>query len=177
MKHNIRVIVAAIAGCAAGILGTASYLHGQAARPLDGSLTHISFTVNNVDKTAKAFAALFDVPYTPAKEYRDVPWGPDFPGKVMHGKIAQVRAAGTNLEIIQTIEGESPWKDHLTKHGESVHHIGIGVPDVPAAVNLLRSKGGKQTQGFSPTVVYMDMAGAGLPITFEVTQARPAAPR
>ncbi len=87
------------------------------------------------------------------------------------------RAAGTSLEFIQTIEGESPWKDHLARHGESVHHIRIGVPDVPTAVSLLRSKGGKQTQGFSPTVVYMDMAGAALPITFEVTQARPAAPR
>lgn len=175
MRHPLRVVTSAVLGCTLGILGTATYLDGQTARPLDGSLTHISFTVKDVDKTAKAFADMFSVPYTPAKEYRDVPWGPEYPGRVMHGKIAQVRIAGTSFEFIQTIEGESPWKDQLTAHGESVHHIGIGVPDVPAAVAALRAKGGKQTQGYTPTVIYMDMNGGGLPITFEVTQSRPAA--
>jgi len=175
VKHRAGVCAAALVGCVVGSLVTGYYVSGQTARPLDGSLTHISFTVKDVDKTAGSFAALFGVPYTPAKEYRDVPWGPEFPGRVMHGKIAQVRVANTSFEFIQTIEGESPWKDHLTAHGESVHHIGIGVPDVPAAVGALRAKGGKQTQGYSPTVVYMDMNAAGLPFTFEVTQGKPAA--
>jgi hypothetical protein len=169
MKTRSRLVVSAILGCVVGSLVTAQFVRGQAGTPLEGSLSHISFVVNDVDQTMKAFGKVFGVEGKPAQTYRDVPWGPDFPGKVMHGKIGQLRINNIGFEFIQPLEGESPWKDHLTKKGEGVHHIGFSVADVPAAVAVLRSKGGKQTQGYSPTVIYMDMNGAGLPITFEIT--------
>jgi hypothetical protein len=57
-----------------------------------------------------------------------------------------------------------------------VHHIGFSVADVNAARAYLESKGGKQTQAFQTFANYVDMAGAGLPITFEQTPLQMPAP-
>lgn len=169
MRTRSAFVLTGLAGCVVGSLVTSQVVRGQAGTPLEGSLSHISFVVHDVDKTMQAFGGAFGVSGKPAQTYRDVPWGPEFPGKMMHGKIGQLRINNVGFEFIQPLEGESPWKEQLTRSGESVHHIGFSVADVPAAVALLRSKGGKQTQGYAPTVVYMDMHGAGMPITFEVT--------
>ena len=176
MTLHTRIVAAAAAGCLVGSLFTVQLVRGQAARPLDGNLSHISFSVRDADKTAKAFADLFGVPAAPAKTYRDIPWGPDFPGKVYHGKVAQVRVNNVGFEFIEPVDSESPWSDFITQKGEGLHHVGFSVADAPAAVQWLRAKGGKQTQKYL-TTNYVDMHGAGVPTTFEVTGGfKPAAP-
>lgn len=150
MTPPTRIVAAAAAGGLVGSLFTAQLVRGQAPRPLDGNLSHISFSVLDVDKTAKAFADLFGVTAAPAKTYRDIPWGPDFPGKVYHGKIAQVRVNNVGFEFIEPLEGESPWKDFLTQHGEGIHHVGFSVADVPEAVSVLKAKGASRRSGTPP---------------------------
>ena len=42
-------------------------------------------------------------------------------------------------------------------------------PNVAAGREYLESKGGKQTQNYMDVANYIDMHGAGVPITFELT--------
>ena len=172
MTALTKLVVAAAAGCAVGSFMTVQIVQGQAARkatPVDGKLSHISFAVADVQKTAQAFATVFGVPMTKAADFRDIPWGPRFPGKLMNVKRVGLEINGVSFEFLQPLDGESPWKDFIAKHGDGVHHIGFNVQDVTKAREYLESKGGKQTQAFAEWASYVDMHGAGLPITFEVT--------
>jgi catechol 2,3-dioxygenase-like lactoylglutathione lyase family enzyme len=38
------------------------------------------------------------------------------------------------FELVQPLAGPSIFQDHLTAHGEGLHHVGKYVPDHPAAV-------------------------------------------
>src|SRR4051812_31039051 len=91
VNTHVKFVITAVLGCIVGSLVTAQIVRGQAGTPLEGSLSHISFVVNDVDKTMNAFAGVFGGQVRPAQTYRDVPWGPEFPGKMMHGKIGQLR--------------------------------------------------------------------------------------
>src|SRR5713101_5145719 len=106
MNVRYRMFVAAAAGCILGSVVTAQLVHGQAKppSPLDGTLSHISFAVADVEKTAKAFGNVFDVPVPEGREARDIPWGPEYPGKVMNGKILSVVVNGVRFEFIQPLE-------------------------------------------------------------------------
>jgi catechol 2,3-dioxygenase-like lactoylglutathione lyase family enzyme len=178
MNARTRIVVAATAGCLVGSVVTSQLVQGQAkaAGPLDGTLSHISFAVTDVEKTAQAFGSVFGVPVPKPQVFRDIPWGPKFPGKVMHGKLISLGINGVSFEFLEPLDGESPWKDHITESGDGVHHIGFAVKDVAAAREALEAKGGTQTQGFAEWASYVDMHGAGLPITFEVTSTPPQPP-
>jgi len=165
--------VAAAGGCILGSAVTAQLVHGQAKPPgpLDGKLSHIAFAVTDVDKTVKAFADVFGAPAPPIREYRDIPWGPEYPTKVMNGRIASLVVNGVSFEFIQPLDGDSPWKDFIKKSGDGIHHIGFEVKDVPAARKALQAKGGHWTQFYANWANYVDMHDAGVPATFEVTSA------
>lgn len=179
MTGLTKLVVAAAAGCVVGSFVTVQIVQGQAARkptPVDGKLSHISFAVTDVQKTAQAFATVFGVPMGKAQDFRDIPWGPRFPGKLMNVKRIGLEINGVSFEFLQPLDGESPWKDFIKKSGDGVHHIGFSVPDVNAARDYLESKGGRQTQAFQTFANYVDMTGAGLPITFEQTPLQMPAP-
>jgi catechol 2,3-dioxygenase-like lactoylglutathione lyase family enzyme len=48
------------------------------------------------------------------------------------------------IELVQPLEGPSIFADHLQRHGEGLHHIGVYVPDHARAVAEFRG------QGFEP---------------------------
>src|SRR5262249_10952400 len=152
---------------------TATLVHGQAPAPaqkptpVEGKLSHISFAVSDVEKTAKSFADVFGLPAGKAQDFRDIPWGPRFPGKTMNVRRIGLMINGVSFEFLQPLEGDSPWKEFLKASGDGVHHIGFSVANVPAGRDYLESKGGKQTQNYQNIANYIDMHGAGLPITFE----------
>jgi catechol 2,3-dioxygenase-like lactoylglutathione lyase family enzyme len=172
-KRHTAIAVAAAAGCLFGWFANAEIAHGQAQAqrptPVEGKLSHISFAVTDVEKTAKAFADVFGVEVPKAQDFRDIPWGPRFPGKKMSTRRIGLNINGVSFEFLQPLEGESPWKDFIKKSGDGVHHIGFSVPSVAAAREYLESKGGVQTQQYADVANYVDMHGGGLPITFEVT--------
>ena len=172
MKTYNRVIVAGALGCVAGSILTAQVVRGQGSDPLQGSLSHISFAVRDVDKTARDFGALFGVEAGPSTTYRDVPWGPRFGDKVMHGKVVGFAVNGVRFEFIEPLDGESPWKDFIEEKGEGVHHIGFSVADVQLAREALEAKGGTWVQDYMGFAAYVDMHPV-VPITFEITPGAP----
>jgi methylmalonyl-CoA/ethylmalonyl-CoA epimerase len=180
MNGHIKIGVALAAGCLIGWFSNAQIVQGQgkqAETPVLGKMNHLGFAVADVEKTAKAFADVFGVEGVPkSQDFRDIQWGPRFPGKIMHVRRMGMTINGITFELLQPLEGESPWKDFMAKGGDGLHHVGFSVPDVTKAVAYLESKGGVQTQAFGKAAGYVDMAKAGVPITFEVVGGMPAAP-
>jgi 4-hydroxyphenylpyruvate dioxygenase-like putative hemolysin len=65
----------------------------------------------------------------------------------MGTKTTFLQANGMNLELIEPLDGPSPWRDFLEKNGEGVHHIAFTVPEWAPMVKFLESKGGTWVQG------------------------------
>lgn len=167
---HARSAILLTAGFILGSLLTPA-LFGQAANPMRGTLNHIAFVVHDVDKSAAALADLFGVEAPPAKVARNVAFPPSYGGKTMNGKYTLVSANGVVFEFVEPLDGESPWRDFLDKHGEGVQNIAFNVPNAAEARMFLESKGGKWTQAIRPTMAYVDMAPK-LPISFELIGAQ-----
>ena len=166
-----RYVVTGVISFALGCVLTTQLVRGQAAPKVDGEFTHVSLAVRDVDKTAKAVAALFGVPAPESRIFKDIPFPPSYGNKTMVGKVASVTANGLRIEIIQPM-GPSPWKDFLDKHGEGVHHVGWNVSDYSQGIKFLESQGGKWTQGSVPVNFgYVDMAAASIPFSIELIGA------
>jgi methylmalonyl-CoA/ethylmalonyl-CoA epimerase len=176
MKTFTVAAVTGIISFVAGSVLTPQLLYSQAANPMTGTLAHIAFTTRDVDKMAAAFSDVLGVKVNPGRVVRNVPFPPSYgPGAVMNVKFTQFQANGVTFELLEPLDGPSPWKDHLEKHGEGMHHIGFNVADIPVARAFLESKGGKWTQAASPTGAYVDMHPL-LPFTFEIFGPRQAPP-
>ena len=178
MNGHSRVMVAAIVGCLVGSIVTGRIVQGQMAAqqrpsPVQGTLSHLGFAVADVEKTAKAYAAVFNVDVPKSQDFRDIPWGPRFPGKKMNVRRIGLNINGVTFEFLQPLEGDSPWKEFLAKGGDGVHHIGFSVKDVAAGRAYMESKGGVQTQAYSEAANYIDMSKPGLGVTFELTAQPP----
>ena len=146
-------------------------LFGQAAKPLQGTLAHIAFVVHDVDKSSADFADVLGIPNSPARVSRNIPFPPSYGGKTMNAKYTLLTANGVVFEFVEPLEGESPWRDFLEKHGEGVQNIAFNVPNAAEARKYLESKGGRWTQAIRPNMAYVDMAPK-IPVTFELIGAQ-----
>lgn len=52
-------------------------------------------------------------------------------------RIALCRVGNAQLELVQPVEGDSIYRDHLTKQGEGLHHINFLVEDIDATTEAL----------------------------------------
>jgi len=120
---------------------------------------HISVVVRDVEKAIKFYESLGIGPFPPLL-------GPQgkvpLADKTLHGRSADweldLRHAeggvgNLTFELIQPLEGDTPVKDFLEKHGEGIQHIGFFVDDIEAETAKLAEKGFKITQSAeTPTV-------------------------
>ncbi|MBN1534886.1 MAG: VOC family protein [Spirochaetes bacterium] len=61
-------------------------------------------------------------------------------------KIGLARAGNVDLEFMQLVEGEHLVKEHLETKGPGIHHLGIYVDDLDAAVKKWEEQGGSLIQ-------------------------------
>jgi methylmalonyl-CoA/ethylmalonyl-CoA epimerase len=176
MNGWLKIVGAGVVGVVVGSAVTAR-LQGQASDPLAGKLSHIAVVVNNVDETAKNLADMFGVQVPEARVFRGVKYPASYgDGKAtMNGKFITIPINGVSFELIEPLDGESPWKDYLLRQGEGVHHIGFTVANAQAARKVLESKGGRQTQDYADWASYIDMHPR-FPITFEMVSPQPPVP-
>jgi methylmalonyl-CoA/ethylmalonyl-CoA epimerase len=172
MKKYSGMAVTGLLGLVLGAVFGPAPLQSQTSNPMEGTLAHIALAVSDVDKTAAALGAVFGVEAPKGREVRGVNFPPSYGGATMNVKFLQMTANGVVFELLQPLEGESPWKDHMAIHGDGVHHIGFNVADATKAREMLEGLGGKWTQAASPTSSYVDMEPL-LPFTFEVFGQRP----
>jgi catechol 2,3-dioxygenase-like lactoylglutathione lyase family enzyme len=147
MNATRTAIVGAVC-FAAGCMVTSQIAQSQAAPRLDGKFHHVAVVVRDANKAARTYADVFGVAVPPTRIVKNIPFPPSAGIKqTMATRTTMLQANGMNLEIIEPLEGPSPWRDFLNKYGEGVHHIAFSVPEWSPAVKLLESKGGKWVQG------------------------------
>ena len=105
----------------------------------------IALVVRDVEKAAKEWAELFNVPVPEIIDHSNH----NNPNVTYRGKIgdygmrmAVIKAGSWVLELSQPTGGESTFQEFLDKHGEGVHHLGFEVGGKrDAIVNELDEKG------------------------------------
>jgi catechol 2,3-dioxygenase-like lactoylglutathione lyase family enzyme len=150
MKARNRTIVTGTIGFVLGTLVTTALVRGQGApTKLAGEFGHVAMVVSDVEESARTFADIFGVSVPPPRVIKNIPFPPGSPnaGKTMGTKTTFLQANGMNLELIEPLDGPSPWRDFLEKNGEGVHHIAFTVPEWAPMVKFLESKGGTWVQG------------------------------
>ena len=107
MQGYSKIAVAGVAGFLVGMLVNAP-LRGEGAQnanPLEGRLSHISFAVADVEKTAGAFADVFGVEMPEAQDFRDIPWGPPIPWEAHEHATHRPEHQRRQLRIPPTARG------------------------------------------------------------------------
>ena len=119
--------------------------------PLDfNGFIQIALVVRDVEKAAREWAELFNVP---VPEIRDNRRHND-PNITYRGKVADysvrmavIRAGNWVVELSQPAGGESTFQEFFDKHGEGVHHLGFEVGEKrDAIVNELEESGYEMRQ-------------------------------
>ena len=115
----------------------------------------IALVVKNVEKAAKEWAELFNVPI-PEIQDQSFHNNPDVTYRGKTGdygmKMAVIKAGKWVVELSEPTGGSSTFQEFLDKHGEGVHHLGFEVGEKrDAIVTELKEKGYKMRQmGFYP---------------------------
>jgi catechol 2,3-dioxygenase-like lactoylglutathione lyase family enzyme len=113
-------------------------------------IKQIALVVRDIEASMRAYAELFGMaPWTGYTLTPEIL-------KDMHYRGAPARFSfhhalcwkdGVQMELIQPLDGPSIFADHLERHGEGLHHVGIYVPDQPRAVAELTAAGCRAVQG------------------------------
>jgi methylmalonyl-CoA/ethylmalonyl-CoA epimerase len=107
----------------------------------------ICVVVENLDEAMKRYADLLGVgPFliysVDAKELGVTRDGLPTDYKV---RVGMAKMGGAVLELLESLKGQTIWKDFYDKHGENMHHIGLFVKNFPAALSAFTDRGFKIT--------------------------------
>lgn len=61
-------------------------------------------------------------------------------------KVAIANVGDVELELIQPLDGDSLYAEHLAQHGEGLHHLEFGVDDFNKTMSHLKEKGYSEIQ-------------------------------
>lgn len=144
----------------------------------DIAIDHVGIVVRDIDAVANAYADVFGLPVPAVQEEQGIAFPADFKGdRETSVKTALFALNGVSVELIQPVGGASPWRDHLDKYGEGMHHISYhGLQDAHAAASKAIEKGGKVVVGGpGATTVMVDLREKlGMTIGFSELPINPA---
>jgi hypothetical protein len=126
--------------------------------PIDfNGFIQVAIIVKDIEKAAKAWAELFDVPVPEIRIDEKQPRSNiTYRGKESNYglKLAAIdaRDRGFVIELHEAGEGDSTYKEFLDKHGQGVHHLGFQVGEKrDAIIKELEDKGYEmRTIGYYP---------------------------
>jgi methylmalonyl-CoA/ethylmalonyl-CoA epimerase len=111
---------------------------------LGAPVMQIAFVVSNIEQATSQWASALNV--GPWRAYTLGP--PRLQGMLLRGepvsfsfRHALAWSDKLQLELIQPLTGPGIFAEHLARHGEGVHHVGIIVVDHEAATSLLLERG------------------------------------
>jgi len=121
--------------------------HTIVAEDMQCEKMQICVVVENLDEAMKRYADLLGVgPFliysVDAKELGVTRDGVPTDYKV---RVGMAKMGGAVLELLETLKGQTIWKDFYDKHGEGMHHIGLFVKNFPAALSAFVDRGFKIT--------------------------------
>ena len=104
-------------------------------------VTQIGVVVRDIAKAVDYYSTTFG--WGPFKISEFEMKGADYNGRKIDCKIkmARARQPGIEIELIQSLEGDTPYTDFLKEKGEGLHHLGIRVEDVGAVLARLSGQG------------------------------------
>jgi len=120
-----------------------------ATKVFDVPIDHVGMIVRDIDKSARAYADAFGLPVPAIQTQTGLVFPADYRGdRKASTKTASFQLTGVSFTLVQPVGGASPWRDHLDKYGEGLHHIALhGVKDVAGSVAEAVALGGKQVTG------------------------------
>jgi glyoxalase/bleomycin resistance protein/dioxygenase superfamily protein len=62
-------------------------------------------------------------------------------------RLALAKVGDVQWELIEPLDDESPYAQHLAERGEGFHHVGMGVSDYRAALDTALAKGRRVIMG------------------------------
>ena len=117
----------------------------------------LGYVVADVEKAAKHYESALDIgPFT---EPFIVPMKKAvYNGRTVSTKIKTVfaKSGDIQIELIQPLDGENPYKEWLVSRGDGIHHLGFKVDDIDQAKAELAKKG--MEPFFSADLVIMKFA-------------------
>jgi len=138
-------------------------------------VAQVAVVVEDIVAAARAWAKLLDVPVPEIRETETVDvTHAEYRGNPTSGRVRMAFFALGNLslELLEPIDGPSTWRDQLTAHGNSLHHIAFRVQGMADRLADLEADGmglvqrGEYTGG---RYAYVD-AVAQLGLTLELLE-------
>lgn len=107
-------------------------------------IIQFGYVYKDIDKQAEIMRTMYNVP-----RFRYWNSGKPVSGKVKYRgkdseisvKVAQSRLFNIDIELIQWISGDCPYKEFLDQGKEGLHHIMIDPEDAQSVVDDLKKKG------------------------------------
>jgi methylmalonyl-CoA/ethylmalonyl-CoA epimerase len=109
-----------------------------------GKVDQVALVVRDLDAAVRAYWERLGIgPWT------IMTFGPETVRELEYrGRPASIRMRAAfamtdnvQLEIIESLEGPNIYEEFLEAHGEGMHHVGIRVPDLRAAVAEMEARG------------------------------------
>ena len=113
------------------------------------NICQLCFVVSDLEKTMQSFVSLGVKPFKVySMDTKDIT-GVTYRGKPAGYSLAVAWASlgSWTLELIQPKRGQSIYHEHLDKHGDGIHHLGIYLDDYEKGYKEFIERGYKQTQG------------------------------
>jgi methylmalonyl-CoA/ethylmalonyl-CoA epimerase len=125
----------------------------MATKPLFRKITQVGLVVRDCKATAKRYWDEFGI--GPWEFYTLDP--SNTPDMTLRGRpvehafrAALARVGEVEIELIEPLDGNSLYAEHLVAHGEGLHHIAFDVDDFEQTKARLADLGYRQTQGGRP---------------------------
>jgi catechol 2,3-dioxygenase-like lactoylglutathione lyase family enzyme len=138
-------------------------------------LVQISYTVRDLDAATDWFRRVVGVEYfgvtkaTAGRDYdvlvRDKPIAAPFSLRTAMGRLGP--RGEQEIEIIEPVEGPSPYREFLQERGQGLNHVSFLVSDFEPAAERMRASGAKaliEFRGHGIRACYFDCRAAGASI-------------
>jgi catechol 2,3-dioxygenase-like lactoylglutathione lyase family enzyme len=117
--------------------------HGAALRSKLGlpPISQIGIVVRDMQRAVEFYEGAFGLgPWTVYESTPDKYW---FKGTLSHMRLRQGKAmlGGIELELVQPLEGESPFHEFAATQGEGLHHIAFNTEDFDGMVQKFQDAG------------------------------------
>jgi catechol 2,3-dioxygenase-like lactoylglutathione lyase family enzyme len=113
------------------------------------SIAQLGIIVRDVEAKARAWSTILGLPMPQISVTDTVEVAhTTYQGhpSAARAKLAFFHMGPIDVELIEPIDGPSTWQDHLTTHGESMHHIAFRVQGMDEKLAYLEAKGIRPVQ-------------------------------
>jgi methylmalonyl-CoA/ethylmalonyl-CoA epimerase len=99
---------------------------------MKSSIQHIAIAVRDIEQAKELYAGVLDATLSETTEVSDQ--------KV---RVCFIELPNSRIELVSPLPGNLSLTRFLDKHGEAMHHICLGVPDITAELARLKQQGAR----------------------------------